>query len=100
MNACDNGRRALLKSGALLVGFSMLPALARAELNAMGLPALADPSLPGSLKNTPLLDAWIQVAPDGKVTVCSGKVELGTGVRTALIQIAVEQLELQPGAIR
>ncbi|WP_312439978.1 molybdopterin cofactor-binding domain-containing protein [Janthinobacterium sp.] len=100
MNACDNGRRALLKSGALLVGFSMLPALARAEFNAMGLPALADPSLPGSLKNTPLLDAWIQVAPDGKVTVCSGKVELGTGVRTALIQIAVEQLELQPGAIR
>ena len=100
MNALDNGRRALLKSGALLVGFSMLPALAGAQFNAMGLPALADPSLPGSLKNTPLLDAWIQVAPDGKVTVCSGKVELGTGVRTALIQIAVEQLELQPGAIR
>ena len=97
--AIDRGRRALLKNGALLVGFSLLPAIARAELNAMGLPALVDARLPGSLKNTPLLDAWIQVAPDGKVTVCSGKVELGTGVRTALTQIAVEQLELQPGAI-
>lgn len=100
MSEFDTGRRAFLANGALLVGFSMLPALARAEFNAMGLPALADPRLPGSLKNTPLLDAWIQVAPDGKVTVCSGKVELGTGVRTALIQIAVEQLELQPGDIR
>lgn len=99
MSEFDTARRALLANGALLLGFSMLPALAHAEFNAMGLPALADPRLPGSLKNTPLLDAWIQVAPDGKVTVCSGKVELGTGVRTALIQIAVEQLELQPGAI-
>jgi CO/xanthine dehydrogenase Mo-binding subunit len=99
MSGVDAGRRAILKNGALLLGFSMLPALAQAEFNAMGLPALADPRLPGSLKNTPMLDAWIQVAPDGKVTVCSGKVELGTGVRTALIQIALEQLELQPGDI-
>lgn len=34
------------------------------------------------------------------MTVFSGKVELGTGVRTALAQIALEQLELAPGEIR
>jgi len=96
----SEARRVLLKRGALVFGFSLLPAAARAEFNAMGLPKLANPRLPGSLKNTPLLDAWIRVAPDGKVTVCSGKVELGTGVRTALMQIALEQLELAPGDIR
>lgn len=105
MNARDlqapyAGRRAVLKGGALTLAFSLLPAVARAEFNAMGLPKLANPRLAGSLKNTPLLDAWIQVAPDGKVTVCSGKVELGTGVRTALMQIALEQLELAPADIR
>jgi nicotinate dehydrogenase subunit B len=96
----SGARRVLLKRGALVFGFSLLPAAAWAEFNAMGLPKLANPRLPGSLKNTPLLDAWIRVAPDGKVTVCSGKVELGTGVRTALMQIALEQLELAPGDIR
>ena len=99
MNAHDHARRAWLKAGSLVLGFSLLPT-ARAEFNAMGLPPLADAQLPGSLKNTPLLDAWIQVAPNGKVTVCSGKVELGTGVRTALTQIALEQLELLPADIR
>jgi CO/xanthine dehydrogenase Mo-binding subunit len=100
MSAVDTARRAVLKRGALVVGFSLLPAAARAEFNAMGLPPLADPRLAGSLKNTPMLDAWIRVAPDGKVTVCSGKVELGTGLRTALMQIALEQLELEPADIR
>jgi len=98
MSQPDRTRRTLLKGGALVLGFSLLPA-ARAEFNAMGLPPLANPRLAGSLKRTPMLDAWIRVAPDGKVTVCSGKVELGTGVRTALMQIALEQLELDPGDI-
>lgn len=100
MTAFDGGRRALLQQGALIVGFSLLPDAVRAEFNAMGMPTVANPRLPGSLKTTPALDAWIRVDPDGKVTVCSGKVELGTGVRTALMQIALEQLELGMGDIR
>ncbi|WP_288378025.1 molybdopterin cofactor-binding domain-containing protein, partial [uncultured Massilia sp.] len=99
MSRLNDGRRAILKGGALVLGFSLLPA-ARAEFNAMGVPPVADPRLAGSLQRTPFLDAWIRVAPDGRVTVCSGKVELGTGVRTALVQIALEQLELAPGEIR
>jgi len=98
MSRPEPGRRAVVKGGALVLGFSLLPA-ARAEFNAMGVPPIADPRLAGSLQRTPFLDAWIRVAPDGKVTVCSGKVELGTGVRTALVQIALEQLELAPGEI-
>lgn len=99
MNRPDQGRRAVLQGGALVLGFSLLPA-AHAEFNGMGVPPVADPRLAGSLKRTPMLDAWIRVAPDGRVTVYSGKVELGTGVRTALAQIALEQLELAPGEIR
>jgi nicotinate dehydrogenase subunit B len=101
VNGFDPGRRALLEAGALVFAFSLLPATfaKAAELNALGLPKVLDPRLPGSLKATPLLDAWIRVAPDGKVTVCSGKVELGTGVRTALIQVALEALALEPSDI-
>lgn len=100
MSGPDMHRRAILKGGALVLGFSLLPAAAHAELNALGLPPLVDARLPGSLKNTPMLDAWIRVAADGKVTVCSGKVELGTGLRTAMMQIALEQLELAPADIQ
>ncbi|GGX74919.1 molybdopterin-dependent oxidoreductase [Massilia dura] len=93
-NQVNTGRRAFLGGGALVVAFSLLPSLARAEFNGMGVPPVANPKLAGSLQRTPMLDAWIRIAPDGRVTVCSGKVELGTGVRTALMQVACEQLAL------
>ncbi len=96
---CNPRRRAFLRDGSLLVAFSLLPLASRAAFNAMGLPQVVNQALPGSLKSTPMLDAWIRIAPDGAITVCSGKVELGTGVRTALIQIAAEQLETTLSAI-
>lgn len=40
------------------------------------------------------LDDWLSIEPDGTVTVYSGKVELGTGVRTALAQIVAEELDV------
>ncbi len=40
------------------------------------------------------LDDWLAINPDGTVTAFSGKVELGTGVRTALAQIVAEELEV------
>ena len=40
------------------------------------------------------LDSWLAVAPDGTVTVFSGKVDLGTGVETALAQIVAEELDV------
>ena len=99
MSHVNQGRRAFLEGGALVLAFALLPRAARAEFNGMGVPPVANPKLAGSLQRTPFLDAWIRVAPDGRVTVFSGKVELGTGVRTALAQVALEQLELQPDDI-
>jgi CO/xanthine dehydrogenase Mo-binding subunit len=82
-------------SGALILSFSLLPA---ARLLAQQLPGEA--KLPGSLGNAPLLDAWIRVDADGGVTVFTGKAELGQGIKTALIQIAAEQLGMEPRRIR
>ncbi len=40
------------------------------------------------------IDNWLEIDADGLVTVYSGKVELGTGVRTALAQIVAEALDV------
>jgi nicotinate dehydrogenase subunit B len=46
------------------------------------------------------LDDWLAIEPDGVVRVFSGKVELGTGVRTALAQIVAEELDVSLTRIR
>ncbi|MEX3790506.1 molybdopterin cofactor-binding domain-containing protein [Paraburkholderia sp. BR14374] len=84
-----------------MVSFAIVPvmtALAQTTTEA-GIFNASAPKLPGSLKTTPLLDAWIKVAPDGRVSVFTGKAELGTGIRTALLQVAAEELDLAPDAI-
>src|SRR5512147_2153056 len=40
------------------------------------------------------LDEWLAIETDGTITAFSGKVELGTGVRTALAQIVAEELDV------
>jgi CO/xanthine dehydrogenase Mo-binding subunit len=75
----------LLGGGALIVSFSLPP-----------LPAVAGEStenrLPGSLERNPKLDSWIRIDSHGAITVLTGKCELGQGIKTALIQIAAEEL--------
>src|SRR5467141_483666 len=39
----------------------------------------AGPPVPPMIKDNPQLDAWVRVAPDGTVTVMTGRVELGQG---------------------
>jgi nicotinate dehydrogenase subunit B len=46
------------------------------------------------------LDDWLAIQPDGTVIACSGKVELGTGVRTALSQIVAEELDVPIERVR
>ena len=84
----------LAAGGALIVSFSLLPA---ARLLAQQAPAAA--RAPGSLGNNPMLDAWIRIDADSAVTVFTGKAELGQGIKTALIQVAAEQLGVQPARI-
>jgi nicotinate dehydrogenase subunit B len=46
------------------------------------------------------LDDWIAIEPDGTIVAYSGKVETGTGVRTALAQIVAEELEAPLDRVR
>ena len=48
----------------------------------------------GSIKKANQVDDWLAINPDGTVTVRSGKIDSGTGVRTALAQIVAEELDV------
>ena len=83
-----NERRQFLKTaGALVVGFSFTAREGMAKSGASSLP-------PAKTVDKEALDAWLAIGRDGRVTVYSGKVDLGTGTRTALAQIAADELDV------
>ena len=45
-----------------------------------------------------MLDSWIRIDANGAITVFTGKAELGQGIKTALIQVAAEELVVEPRA--
>jgi nicotinate dehydrogenase subunit B len=86
-------RRALLAGGgALIVAFRIAPLTAQTERGIHDGPSKH--GLPGSLDDTPMLDSWIQVEASGAVTIMTGKAELGQGLKTALLQVAAEELKV------
>ena len=74
-------------SGGLVVAFSLFGPIEAAA---------ATEAAPASLTPPPAgkLYAWLAVHPDNTATLFTGKVETGTGVETALAQIAAEELDL------
>lgn len=54
----------------------------------------------GAIEKANQVDYWLAIGTDGTVTVSSGKVELGTGVETALAQIVAEELDVPFDRIR
>jgi CO/xanthine dehydrogenase Mo-binding subunit len=81
----------LTGAGALAVAFSLAPDMLDPRAAAAGPPGVR-------VENGPTADAlsWLVLTPGG-VAIHSGKVELGTGVRTALTQIVLEELRLPAG---
>ena len=76
-------RRALLETGALTVGFALASPL--------GLrPAAAQAA--GRILDKTEVDAFLAVNGDATVTMYSGKVDLGTGLRISFRQIVAEEL--------
>lgn len=88
----------LVTGGALIVSFSLLSSRVHGAEGESAAKA-KKVKLPGSLEGSPLLDSWIRIAADGTITVFTGKVELGQGIRTALLQVAAEELMVEPHAI-
>ena len=74
-------------TGALLIAVSV-PSLATAQ------------SLPRSLRSNRDLDTWLRIDAGGTVTVFSGKVELGQGIRTALAQVVADELDVSIDRLR
>src|SRR5580704_10820732 len=80
----DITRRSLLCGAAgLLVAFS-LPRTAGASPTSVAVDSV---------------DAYLDITPDGNVTVFAGKVDLGTGARAAIPQIVAEELGISPARI-
>src|ERR1700674_4820378 len=99
-------RRQLLKgSGALVVSFSLYGPLSRALAQSQEGPeprpyAVERVDLgtfipgPGDYLDQRELDSWLAVMQDGSITMFTGKVDIGTGTRTALAQIVAEELDV------
>jgi nicotinate dehydrogenase subunit B len=82
-------RRSVLKAaGALIVTFSVAPRLAGAQIAA-----------PQKSVSPDRVDGFLAIDGDGRITAYSGKVDLGTGVRTALSQIVAEELDVPMSAV-
>ncbi|HWZ59271.1 MAG TPA: molybdopterin cofactor-binding domain-containing protein [Gemmatimonadaceae bacterium] len=81
-------RREFVKdTGVLIVGFSLMSLVAPGCVP-RGTSAAAKTLDPGEV------DAYLSIDAHGAVTVYSGKVDLGTGIRTAMTQIAAEELDV------
>ena len=84
MAIIETTRRTFLKgTGALIVGFTLIPSAARAQ------------AARAKTVNAEEVDAYLAIGADGRVTVYTGKVDLGTGTRTALRQLAAEELDVR-----
>ena len=47
-----------------------------------------------SLAKHPGLDEWVSVGADGRISIHSGKVDIGQRISTALAMIAAEELDV------
>jgi nicotinate dehydrogenase subunit B len=87
MKTLSLSRRQFLKgTGALVVSFNILSPAGKALAQFVILPS-------GDLDPTSL-DSWIAISADGLVTFYTSKVEIGTGIQTALAQIVAEELDV------
>lgn len=85
-------RRAfLLGTAGITVGFCLAPTVGESQ---SGSP------LPPMIRRNSRIDSWLKLNRDGSVKVYTGRVELGQGIRTALMQIVAEELNLELDAIR
>jgi CO/xanthine dehydrogenase Mo-binding subunit len=91
MSNSEKTRRDFLqRGGVLLVGFSLVD-----RMNS----AFREESPQTKSVALDEVDAFLAVTAEENVTVYSGKVDLGTGVRTAMAQIAAEELDVDMGRV-
>ncbi|MET0332990.1 MAG: molybdopterin cofactor-binding domain-containing protein [Rhizobacter sp.] len=77
-------------TGALVVGWGVLPARSR----------LGGPDKPAPAEGPVGLNGWIKIAPDGAVILAMNRSEMGQGVHTALAMLVAEELDTPLDQIR
>lgn len=81
---------ALGATGALVVGWGVLPARSRLGAPELMLPAQGDVALNG----------WIKITLDGAVVLAMPRSEMGQGVHTALAMLVAEELDVPLSRVR
>jgi len=99
MTSANFPRRQFLSlTGMLAIGFTLAPAAGKvgASSAAASTNTMLGGNGQGDLRvNAPgAADSWLVIGSDNSITIYSGKVELGTGVQTALSQIVCEELHV------
>lgn len=59
-------------------------------------PACESTPAPSVLQDSPVVENWLRVLPDGRIEAFTGKVEIGQGIGTAMAQLVAAQLEVGP----
>lgn len=91
--ANEGRRRFLRETGQLLIGFSLLPSsMTIAKEHANG--------RIGDVPDEGNINTWLRLDAAGDLTVLTGKTELGQGIKTALMQIAAEELDIPMAKVR
>lgn len=88
LNITAHRREFLKGTGALVVCFSIA-----------GLPPAVAQGTAAKTVSPEEVDGFLRIDQSGAVTLYSGKVDLGTGVRTALTQIVAEELDVPLSAV-
>src|SRR5712691_1216786 len=90
MESVDSvSRRDFIKgAGGLMIGFTLADATIAPQLLAQSVPGKFPTPLPNRL------DAWLRITKDSTVHVFTRKMDVGTGVETALKQIVAEELDV------
>lgn len=90
-----SSRRKFLKDlGYISVGFTLLGSCLGVEDPTMAAREFFNGKLPGGIGKANSINAWLEILEDGSIRVLSGKVELGQGIRTAIQQMAAEELDM------
>lgn len=94
-SSLDSRRRFLRTMGSLTIAMPLFPACFSSEEAPQERLDITLEELPGSLRRTPPINAWLEVLDDGRVRIFSGKVELGQGIRNAIRQVAADELYME-----
>ena len=81
---------ALGATGALVVGFGVMPARSR----------LGSPEIMLKTEGDVALNGWIKIAADGSVVLAMPRSEMGQGVHTALAMLVAEEMDVPLGRVR